>query len=81
MQPAITPAPDPYAAAEGAHCVVICTEWPELLDLDLERLGAAMAQRAIVDGRNLLDPEAASAAGFHYLSVGRPARDPGAAQR
>ena len=81
VQPAIAPAADPYAAADGAHCVVICTEWPELLDLDLERLGAAMAQRAIVDGRNVLDPDAASAAGFHYLSVGRRARDPGAAQR
>ena len=31
-----------------------------------------MARPVIVDGRNLLDPEAAHAAGFVYEGVGRP---------
>ena len=31
-----------------------------------------MARPVIVDGRNLLDPEAARAAGFVYEGVGRP---------
>ena len=31
-----------------------------------------MAQPLIVDGRNLLDPPQARAAGFAYESVGRP---------
>ena len=74
--PALKVAADPYAAAEGAHCVVLCTEWPEFRDLDLQRLSAAMAQPAIVDGRNLLDADAMVAAGFHYLSVGREPREP-----
>jgi UDPglucose 6-dehydrogenase len=74
--PALTVMPDAYAAAEGAHCLVLCTEWPEFRDLDLTRLGALMAQRAIVDGRNLLDADVAVAAGFHYLSVGREPRGP-----
>ena len=30
----------------------------------------------IVDGRNLLDPEQARAAGFLYESVGRPSMEP-----
>lgn len=69
-------APDAYAAAEGAHCLVICTEWPEFRDLDLVRLRETMAQPAIVDGRNVLDDNAVTAAGFHYFPVGRASTGP-----
>ena len=71
--PVLHVAPDAYAAAEGAHCVVVCTEWPEFLNLDPERLKAVMAQPAIVDGRNLLDTSAFSTAGFHVWPTGRAA--------
>ena len=64
-------AADPYAAAEGAACVVLCTEWAEFRDLDLPRLKGVMMQPAMVDGRNLLDPDALEAAGFSYHPVGR----------
>ena len=74
--PALTLAGDPYEAATGADCVVVCTEWPALADLDLERLRSVMTQPTLVDGRNLLDADSASRAGFHYHSVGRPAREP-----
>jgi UDPglucose 6-dehydrogenase len=63
---------DAYDAAQGAHCVAICTEWPEYVGADLERLRGLMARPVIVDGRNLLHPDAAVAAGFVYASVGRP---------
>jgi UDPglucose 6-dehydrogenase len=72
--PELILAPDAYAAAEGADCVVICTEWSEFGALDLERLGATMRQPAIVDGRNLLDPDTVVAAGFQYFPVGRVRR-------
>ena len=68
---------DPYAAAEGASCVVVCTAWDELRELDLNRLGERMAAKNLVDGRNLLDGQAAVAAGFTYRAMGRP--DPSAA--
>jgi UDPglucose 6-dehydrogenase len=68
---------DPYAAATGAACIVVCTEWPEFIDLDLARLKGIMAQPSIVDGRNLLDAEALAAAGFSYHPVGRAPTDPG----
>ena len=71
--PVLQVATDAYAAAEGAHCVVVCTEWPEFLNLDPERLKAVMAQPAIVDGRNLLDTSAFSTAGFHVWPTGRAA--------
>jgi UDPglucose 6-dehydrogenase len=69
--PALQVAADAYAAADGAHCVVLCTEWPEFLNLDPERLIAVMAQPAIVDGRNLLDAASFEDAGFHVSAVGR----------
>lgn len=64
------------AAVTGADALVIVTEWPEfraVLDADVR---AAMREPLIVDGRNLLDPDAAVAAGFTYLSIGRAERDP-----
>jgi UDPglucose 6-dehydrogenase len=70
--PGIETSDDPYAAAEGAHCVVVCTEWPELRALDLPRLKGILTRPIIVDARNLLDPEKAAEAGFTYVPTGRP---------
>jgi UDPglucose 6-dehydrogenase len=66
-------APDVYAAAAGAHCVVLCTEWEEFRTIDLPRLRETMAYPVVVDGRNLFDPEAMRAEGFTYYPTGRPA--------
>ncbi len=63
---------DPYQAAGGAHAVALLTEWNEFRGLDLERLGAAMAERVFVDLRNVYRPEAVRALGFAYASIGRP---------
>ena len=63
---------DAYEAARDAHCVAICTEWPEYASVDLDRLRGLMARPVIADGRNLLHPEAVAEAGFVYASVGRP---------
>jgi len=71
--PSIEVSDDPYAAAEGAHCVVVATDWPEFKDLDLPRLKGVMTHPIIVDARNLLDPEAVADAGFTYIPTGRPA--------
>ncbi|MBI2165148.1 MAG: UDP-glucose/GDP-mannose dehydrogenase family protein [Chloroflexi bacterium] len=62
---------DPYEAAEGAHALVIVTDWDEYKDLDLARLKAVMAIPVIVDGRNVLEPQVVRAAGFEYYGVGR----------
>ena len=62
---------DPYAVAEGADCLAIVTEWPEFKTLDFARLKSLLRQPTIVDGRNLLDPEALRALGFQYVGIGR----------
>jgi UDPglucose 6-dehydrogenase len=59
-------------AVEGADAAVIVTEWPELRGLASPEVRRAMRTPLIVDGRNLLDPATARAAGFSYESVGRP---------
>jgi len=70
--PELEVAPGPYEAAAGAHCLVLCTEWEEFRELDLERLKAAMAYPVVVAGRNFFDPETMGAAGFTYYPTGRP---------
>ncbi|MGH2812530.1 MAG: UDP-glucose dehydrogenase family protein, partial [Actinomycetota bacterium] len=50
--PGLEVSDDPYAAAEGAHCVVIATEWPHFLKLDLARLKGILTNPLIIDGRN-----------------------------
>jgi UDPglucose 6-dehydrogenase len=70
--PSLVVADDPYAAADGAHCIVLATEWPEFERLDLARLKGIMTHPIIVDGRNLFDPSVAEEAGFTYIPTGRP---------
>jgi UDPglucose 6-dehydrogenase len=59
-------------AVRGAHVVLLLTEWQEFLELDPEELGAVVATRRIVDGRNALDAETWRSAGWHYRALGRP---------
>ncbi len=57
-------------ACAGADVLVVATEWPVFAGADLAAVGAVMTQRAIVDARNVLDPEAALLAGFDYAGIG-----------
>jgi UDPglucose 6-dehydrogenase len=62
-------------ALTDADAAVIVTEWDELRGLLTSELHDAMRTPLIVDGRNLLDPGEARAAGFVYESIGRAAHD------
>ncbi|WP_136518583.1 MULTISPECIES: UDP-glucose dehydrogenase family protein [Cellulomonas] len=59
-------------AAQGADVVLLATEWAEYRELDPAELGAVVARRAVVDGRNVLDPRTWRAAGWTYRALGRP---------
>jgi UDPglucose 6-dehydrogenase len=67
--------PAVFEAVAGADAAVIVTEWDELRDLATPEVREAMRIPLIVDGRNLLDPEAVRAAGFRYESIGRASTD------
>jgi UDPglucose 6-dehydrogenase len=62
---------DPYIACLGASALVVLTEWPEFRDLDLVKAAGMMRHPAVVDTRNMLDPQSARASGFEYLGMGR----------
>jgi len=64
-------AADPYAACEGASALVVLTEWDEFKWLDLEKVGAALTNRQVIDARNLLDRNRLRQAGFDYQGIGR----------
>ncbi|HVM13186.1 MAG TPA: UDP-glucose/GDP-mannose dehydrogenase family protein [Egibacteraceae bacterium] len=59
-------------ALDGAHAVVVCTEWDEYAAITPERLRELLAYPVVVDARNVWDPAALSAAGLSVASVGRP---------
>jgi len=64
---------DPYAAARGAHAIVVLTEWDAYRSLDYGRIFDSMEKPAFVfDGRNLLDHQALHAIGFNVFPVGKP---------
>jgi UDPglucose 6-dehydrogenase len=62
---------NPYAAAEGADIIVVCTGWPEFRSLDFDRIKRHLKQPIIVDTKNLLDSQRMRAMGFQYVGVGR----------
>ncbi len=68
----ITYAPDMYAALDGADALVVATEWPEFATADMAEVKNRLRTPLIFDGRNLLDPADARAAGLEYHAVGRP---------
>lgn len=71
MLPGVTFAEDAYAAASGAEALVLVTEWDEFRALDLKRIAAAMKGKALIDLRNVYEPEEVTRAGLSYRGIGR----------
>jgi UDPglucose 6-dehydrogenase len=64
-------AESPYACAEGAHALVIVTEWDAFSALNLDRIRAAMFRPLIVDLRNIYSRDEVERSGFTYVSIGQ----------
>ncbi len=79
VMPDITYCDNAYEAAKDADALLILTEWNQFRALDLGQLKKLLTQPLIVDLRNIYLPEKMAAAGFRYVSVGRPAGVPAAA--
>jgi UDPglucose 6-dehydrogenase len=67
----ITIATSALDATRNADLLMIATEWPEFVSVDLSAVAAGMVGRTVVDTRNLLNPENVRAAGLTYDGVGR----------
>lgn len=70
--PELEQAPDPIAAVAGADVLLVATEWPEFVSVDMKQVAEAMKGYRVVDARNLLDPAAVRSAGLDYWGLGRP---------
>ncbi|WP_031263085.1 UDP binding domain-containing protein, partial [Curtobacterium sp. B18] len=58
-------------ALRDADLVLVLTEWTEFRELDAAAVAALVADPIVVDGRNCLDRDAWTAAGFTYRGMGR----------
>jgi UDPglucose 6-dehydrogenase len=64
---------DPYRAAEGAHAIIIATDWNEFRNYDYELIFERMEKPAFIfDGRNILNHEKLYEIGFSVHRIGRP---------
>lgn len=61
-----------YDVAQNADVLAILTEWNEFRALDMDRIGASMNTKTIVDMRNIYKPDDMAEKGFNYTSIGRP---------
>ena len=60
----------PEELVEGADALLLATEWPEYRQWPWEALRPLFRRPLLLDGRNALDPERMTAAGYRYLGVG-----------
>jgi UDPglucose 6-dehydrogenase len=71
LMPQVAFCHEPYECVQGAHALVIVTEWDAFRALDMKRIKGALAAPVIVDLRNIYRPEEMRRLGFTYVSVGR----------
>ncbi len=72
LVPGVEMAETAEGALEGADAAVLVTEWPEFRDIDWRKAASGMRCPLLIDGRNFLDPDVLSEAGFTYEGIGRP---------
>jgi UDPglucose 6-dehydrogenase len=60
-------------ACLDADVVLHLTEWKQFRQIDPAKLATIVANPAIIDGRNALDPTVWRSAGWVYRALGRPA--------
>ena len=71
LWPQLDYAPTAEEAAERADAVLVLTEWDEYRQLDPVAFGRVVKQKRVLDGRNALNREAWTAAGWSYRALGR----------
>jgi UDPglucose 6-dehydrogenase len=65
-----------YEPLEDAEALLILTDCKEFAAPDYALMAERMRQRLIIDGRNMLPPDAPRAAGFAYIGIGRVGGEP-----
>ena len=65
---------DQYEALDGAHGLLLVTEWKQFRDPDFDTIKQKLRAPVIFDGRNQYDPGELVSSGFEYYGIGRGAR-------
>lgn len=68
----LTFAKDQYEVLEGAHALMIMTEWNEFRSPDFNFIKSKLKDKAVFDGRNIFDPVFMKQNEFYFESIGRP---------
>ena len=63
-------APSAVAACDGAAAVVVATEWSEFGQLPWMQIAPTMTGEVVIDGRRVVDVDAAGAAGLRVVALG-----------
>ncbi|MGO8718279.1 MAG: nucleotide sugar dehydrogenase [Acidobacteriaceae bacterium] len=71
--PTLRYAANELETAADADALLVLTDWPQFLALDLKAFSRTLRQPLLIDGRNLFAPEDVVRQGLMYLSIGRPA--------
>ena len=71
IMPNLKTVDNPYDVAAGCDAVILMTEWNEFKQLDFYKLKASMKSPALIDARNVYEPDKMVLAGFNYRGVGR----------
>lgn len=72
-KPGLVYAQTALEAVEAADALCIVTEWDEFWASNITAVREKLGASVIFDGRNLYEPSAMKAAGFHYEAIGRAA--------
>lgn len=71
IMPNLKTVDNPYDLAAGCDALILMTEWNEFKQLDFYKLKASMKSPALIDARNVYEPDKMVQAGFNYRGVGR----------
>ncbi|MBD2138656.1 UDP-glucose/GDP-mannose dehydrogenase family protein [Anabaena sp. FACHB-1237] len=62
---------DAERLADSCDALVLVTEWQQFSTLDYGKMAKLMSHAVMIDGRNFLNPQQMTKAGFQYIGVGR----------
>jgi UDPglucose 6-dehydrogenase len=63
---------DMYDVLDGSDALVVCTEWSEFRNPDLDEIRKRLNEPVVFDGRNIYRRQRMERQGFAYYAIGRP---------
>ncbi len=61
---------DPELLADGCDALVLVTDWQQFKTLNYDKMSKSMHSAIVIDGRNFLDRQTLTEAGFQYYGIG-----------